>query len=117
MNTVEAVYFSQQLCRIEQNVRHTSPLNLVMRYYKYNLIFSFSQNYLSTRGKTWKEMLQEALQSTQQGLYHLSGRTHTHFHSYTLIYTKTQPPTFCLGSKYYTSSFIIILSAYKTYWR
>ncbi|KAK3539306.1 hypothetical protein QTP86_034176, partial [Hemibagrus guttatus] len=30
------------------------------------------QNYLSSRGKTWKEMLQEALQSTQQGLYHLS---------------------------------------------
>ncbi|XP_058230983.1 E3 ubiquitin-protein ligase CHFR isoform X2 [Hemibagrus wyckioides] len=30
------------------------------------------QNYLSSRGKTWKEMLQEALQSMQQGLYHLS---------------------------------------------
>ncbi|KAF7687156.1 hypothetical protein HF521_014384 [Silurus meridionalis] len=30
------------------------------------------QNYLRSRGNTWKEMLQEALQSTQQGLYHLS---------------------------------------------
>ncbi|XP_017306906.1 E3 ubiquitin-protein ligase CHFR [Ictalurus punctatus] len=30
------------------------------------------QNYLSSRGKTWKEMLQETLQSTQQGLCHLS---------------------------------------------
>ncbi|KAI4879111.1 hypothetical protein NFI96_025208 [Prochilodus magdalenae] len=32
------------------------------------------QNYLSSRGKTWREMLQEALQATQQGLYHLTGR-------------------------------------------
>ncbi|KAM9446239.1 E3 ubiquitin-protein ligase CHFR [Clarias gariepinus] len=30
------------------------------------------QNYLSSRGKTWKDMLQEALQSTQEGLYHLT---------------------------------------------
>ncbi|XP_060740371.1 E3 ubiquitin-protein ligase CHFR [Tachysurus vachellii] len=30
------------------------------------------QNYLSSRGKTWKVMLQEALQHTQEGLYHLS---------------------------------------------
>uniref|UniRef100_A0A4W4F5J4 E3 ubiquitin-protein ligase CHFR n=1 Tax=Electrophorus electricus TaxID=8005 RepID=A0A4W4F5J4_ELEEL len=30
------------------------------------------QNYLTSRGVTWKEMLQEALAATQQGLYHLS---------------------------------------------
>uniref|UniRef100_A0A3B4CL17 E3 ubiquitin-protein ligase CHFR n=1 Tax=Pygocentrus nattereri TaxID=42514 RepID=A0A3B4CL17_PYGNA len=30
------------------------------------------QNYLTSRGKTWREMLQEALQAIQQGLYHLT---------------------------------------------
>ncbi|XP_065106890.1 E3 ubiquitin-protein ligase CHFR [Paramisgurnus dabryanus] len=30
------------------------------------------RNYLSSRGMTWRHMLQEALQGVQQGLYHLS---------------------------------------------
>ncbi|KAF4074141.1 hypothetical protein AMELA_G00236140 [Ameiurus melas] len=36
------------------------------------------QNYLSSRGKTWKEILQETLQNTQQGLCHLSGNLTTY---------------------------------------
>lgn len=30
------------------------------------------QNYLSSRGKTWRDLLQESLQALQQGSYHLS---------------------------------------------
>ncbi len=35
--------------------------------------FSLLQNYLSSRGMSWRHMLQEALQAVQQGLYQLSG--------------------------------------------
>ena len=41
-----------------------------------NMLFffpSFHQNYLSSRGKTWRDLLQESLQALQQGNYHLSG--------------------------------------------
>lgn len=34
---------------------------------------SFHQNYLSSRGKTWRDLLQESLQALQQGNYYLSG--------------------------------------------
>ncbi|XP_049326546.1 E3 ubiquitin-protein ligase CHFR isoform X1 [Astyanax mexicanus] len=30
------------------------------------------QNYLTSRGKTWRDLLQESLQAAQQGLFHLS---------------------------------------------
>lgn len=38
------------------------------------MIGSFLQNYLSSRGKSWKDLRQEALQSIEQGKYDLTGK-------------------------------------------
>jgi len=37
------------------------------------IICALWQNYLTSRGMSWRHMLQEALQAVQQGLYRLSG--------------------------------------------
>lgn len=34
----------------------------------------FHQNYLSSRGKSWKDLRQEALQNVAQGIYYPTGK-------------------------------------------
>lgn len=36
------------------------------------VLLSFHQNYLSSRGKSWRDLLQEAVQGLQQGNYYLT---------------------------------------------
>ncbi|XP_066510581.1 E3 ubiquitin-protein ligase CHFR-like isoform X2 [Hoplias malabaricus] len=71
------LYWGCQRIGCQGCLAHFSDLNLTAKCMdgvlnNNNYESEILQNYLSSRGKTWRDLLLEALQATQQGLYHLT---------------------------------------------